>query len=334
MSVPPAPIPAPSPVPATTQKIFVTGATGYVGRHVVRQLALRGFAVRALTRPASGEMPASDSSTIAAKAREFHSGSVTDAASLKGACDGCDAVIHLVGIINETEDTMEHVHVEGTRNVVAEAKRAGVKRFIYLSGLGARAGAVAKYHQTKYAAEQIVTASGMEAYNFQASTIFGPEDEFLNLFVKFAQNIFNPAYPPWPIMPAIGGGNSFLQPIWVEDVAAILTRACEVDFAQRTPPGVYQIGGPEPLTFKQIMNIACRVAGRKRIFVPIPIFAAKIIATLLEKFTSKPLLTNDQVIMLQEDGRAKNNKSAEILGREPRTMWDYAQEQFKIPATT
>lgn len=326
--------PSPAPVSATHEnlKVFVTGATGYVGRHVVAELVQRGFSVSALMRPSSEKAPASDAAPIRGRARELHSGTVTNAESLKGACDGCHAVIHLVGIINEAEDTMERIHVDGTRNVVDEATRAGVKRFIYLSGLGARANAVAKYHKTKYAAEQIVGASGMEGYNFQSSTIFGPEDEFLNLFIKFAQNIFNLAYPPWPIMPAIGGGNTYLQPIWVEDVAGILTRACEPDFVQKLPPGTYEIGGPEPLTVMQIMKIATRIAGRTRVFVPIPIFAAKIVATLMEKFSSKPLLTNDQLIMLQEDGRAKNNKAAEVLGHAPRTMWDYAQEQFKLKA--
>jgi uncharacterized protein YbjT (DUF2867 family) len=129
-------------------------------------------------------------------------------------------------------------------------------------------------------------------------------------------------------MPAIGGGNTYLQPVWVEDVASVLVRACDPAFPQKLPPGTYEIGGPEPLTVKQIMNIACRVAGRKRIFVSVPIFAANIIATLMEKFSSKPQLTRDQLIMIQEDGRAKNNKTAEILGRPPKRLWDYAREQF------
>ncbi len=307
-------------------KVLVTGATGYVGRHAVKQLAERGMAVRALVRSGS------DRSVVEAYTKDFHEGSVTDADSLKGACDGCFAVVHLVGIINEVEDTLERIHVDGTRNVVEAAKAAGVKRFVYLSGLGSRPNAVARYHKTKYAAEQLVAHSGMEGYNFQASVIFGPEDEFLNLFVKFASNIAGPRYPPWPIMPLIGGGKTFLQPIWVEDVAETLARACAAEFPRTLPPGTYELAGPEPLTVKQIMKIACRAAGRSRVFVPVPMFAANIIAGLMEKFSSKPQLTRDQLIMIQEDGRAKDNKAAAILGREPRYIWNYAQEQFHISA--
>jgi uncharacterized protein YbjT (DUF2867 family) len=303
-------------------RVLVTGATGYVGRHVVARLTAKGFAVRALVRSESraGE--------IAQQTNDFHKGAVTDAASLRGACDGCFAVVHLVGIINEAQDTFEHIHVAGTRNVVTEAKAAGVKRFVYLSGLGSRPNAVAKYHQTKFAAEQIVSSSGMEGYNFPASVIFGPEDAFLNLFVRFARNIINPMYPPWPIMPLIGGGKQFLQPIWVEDVAEVLALACAPDFPQRLPPGTYEIAGPEALTIHEIMQIACAAAKRKRLFVPMPIFMAKIAAFFLEKISSNPLLTRDQLIMLQEDGRPKKNQTEAILGHSAKRMADYAREQF------
>lgn len=311
------------PVPTGALKVLVTGATGYVGRHVVARLVKDGFAVRALVRKGS------DRSVLAGEAEFFEAG-VTDRNALNGACNGCFAVIHLVGIINEVEDTMEHIHVDGTRNLVDEARLAGVKRFVYLSGLGSRPNAVARYHKTKYAAEQIVAQSGLEGYSFPSSIIFGPEDEFVNLFVTFARNIADPRYPPWPIMPAIGGGKTVLQPIWVEDVAEILSKACAPDFPKTLPPGTYEIGGPEPLTVKEIMKIAVRAAGTTRVFVPVPLFAARIVATLMEKCSSKPQLTRDQLIMLQEDGRAKNNTSEKILGRPPRRLWDYAVQQFKI----
>ena len=307
-----------------TTKILVTGATGYVGRHVVARLLKDGYLVRALVRKGS------DRDAIEGHGVEFFEGSVTKRESLSGACNGCYGVIHLVGVINDVEDTMEHIHIDGTRNIVDEAKAGGVKRFIYLSGLGSRADAVARYHKTKYAAEQIVAQSGLEGYSFPASIIFGPEDEFVNLFVTFAKNIADLRYPSWPIMPAIGGGKSVLQPIWVEDVAQILVNACALDFPAKLPPGKYEIGGPDALTVKEIMKIAIRAAGTTRIFVPVPMFAANIIATLMEKFSSKPQLTRDQLIMLQEDGRAKNNTSAQILGHPPRKLWDYGKHQFAI----
>jgi len=302
--------------------ILVTGAAGYVGRHVVQRLARNGFNVRALVRAGSERGP------IAKYTNEFAEGGITERNSLKGACAGCFGVIHLVGVIHEGEDTYEHIHVDGTRNILEEAKSAGVRRFVYLSGLGSKPDSKARYQKTKSAAEQMVSQSGLEGYNFPASIIFGPEDEFLNLFITFAKNIADPRYPPWPIMPAIGGGTSVLQPIWVEDVAEVLVNACAPEFPATLPPGTYELGGPEALSVKEIMKIACRIAGRERLFVTVPYSVANILAALLEKVSSKPLLNRDQILMLQEDGRAKNNKSAAILGREPKRLWDYAQEQF------
>ncbi|HYG75006.1 MAG TPA: NAD(P)H-binding protein [Planctomycetota bacterium] len=322
MSVSDSPHSSQTPAISGALKVLVSGSTGYVGRHVVRRLAKQGFSVRALVRGGS------DRSVIAPYTNDFFEGSVTDRDSLNGACNGCFAVVHLVGIINEAEDTFEHIHVDGTRNLIDEAKLGGVKRFVYLSGLGSRPDARARYHKTKYAAEQLVSGSGMEGYNFPASVIFGPEDEFLNLFVTFAKNIADPRYPPWPIMPAIGGGTTMLQPIWVEDVAEVLANACAPDFPKKLPPGTYELAGPEALSVKQIMKLACRAAERHRIFVPVPYVVANILAGFMEKFSSKPMLCRDQVLMLQEDGRAKNNKAPEILGHPPRRMWDYVREHF------
>lgn len=302
------------------KKVLVTGATGYVGRHVVAAVTNAGYEVRALLREGSNPRAVDE------YVDDLHLGNVTDERSLAGACDGCDAVIHLVGVINEKEGSFEDIHVKGTRNVLAEAERAGVRRFIYLSGLGTRPDAVARYHQTKYAAEQSVRFAKMEGYCFPASVIFGPEDEFLNLFVGMARSYVN---PPWPIMPAIAGGHSRLQPVWVEDVAEALARSLSPDFPLQ--PGTYELGGPEPMTVREIMTVACKAAGRARIFVPVPLFAAKIIATFMEIFSSKPQLTRDQLIMVMEDGAAKHNMTEKILGRPARSLWDYACEQYKIP---
>ena len=309
---------------AGNQRVFVTGATGYVGRHVLARLAKAGFAVRILARKGS------NTAALSALTTDVHRGTITDRESLRGACEDCFSIVHLVGIINEVEDTFQRIHVEGTRNIVDEAKSAGVKRFVYLSGLGSRPNAASRYHKTKYEAEQIVTSSGLGGYNFPASVIFGPEDEFLNLFVKFARNIINPRYPPWPIMPAIAGGRNYLQPIWVEDVAEVLTRACAPDFPKTLRPGTYELAGPEALTVREIMQIACDAAGRKRIFVPVPMFAARIMAAVMERVSRKPLLTRDQLIMLAEDGRPKHNTTPEILGHEPRRLADYAKERFSV----
>lgn len=298
-------------------RVLITGATGYVGRHVCAHAVRAGWTVRALVRTGSDRTP------VREHVAEFHAGSVTDSSSLQGACEGCQAVIHLVGIIHEGADSFENIHVNGTRNAVAEARRAGVRRFVFLSGLGSRPDAPARYHRTKAAAEQLVRESGMEGFVFPASVIFGPEDAFTNPFVAMARSWLN---PPWPLLPVPGGGSSHLQPVWVEDVAEVLVRAMAEN--PSFPPGTYELGGPDALTLRQIMELACRAAGRKRLLVPAPVFLLKPMAWLFEKTMRNPPLTRDQLLMLSEDGRPKANRTAEWLGREPRRLADYIAEHF------
>src|SRR5690348_4575534 len=144
-------------------KVFVTGATGFVGGAIVQQLQQEGHSVRMLVRNKSlGE-------TRAPTGADIHIGNVLDAESLRGALKGTDAVIHLVGIISEVgQSTFENIHVRGTGNVVAAAKGQGIKRFLHMSALGTRANAVSRYHKTKWEAEEIVRCSGLEY------TIFRP----------------------------------------------------------------------------------------------------------------------------------------------------------------
>jgi len=294
------------------RKVLVTGATGYVGRYVCKQARVAGWVVRALARATS------DRSAVADAVDEFHVGSVTDPESLRGACDGCAAVIHLVGIIHEGFASFERIHVEGTRNVLAEATRSNARRFVYLSGLGARPDAPARYHRTKAEAEAMVRAGKLEGYVFPASVIFGPEDAFFNQFLAMARSWVN---PPWPIMPVPGGGGSYLQPVWVEDVAAVLARALAE--APPFPPGTYELGGPEALTVREILAMACRAAGRRRLFVPAPRCLLWPAAWLLEKVLREPPLTRDQLLMLGEDGRPRENRTPDWLGRPPRSLADY-----------
>src|SRR5262249_17805837 len=152
-------------------KVLVTGATGFVGTEIVKQLRLAGYPVRILarTRPADLHL-------------EFQRANITKADSLAGACTGIDAIIHLVGIISEVgEQTFGRVHTEGTKNLVAAAQHAGVRRFVHMSALGTRSGAVSRYHRSKWAAEEAVRASKLDYTIFRPSLIYGPGDHFVNL---------------------------------------------------------------------------------------------------------------------------------------------------------
>jgi uncharacterized protein YbjT (DUF2867 family) len=268
--------------------ILITGAAGYVGNEVVKRARAEGFDVRAVVR--------NPESKSARRLRDelgvelFH-GNVLNADSLKGSMNGVKAVIHLVGIITEVkEQTFERVHVEGTRNVVEAAKKGGVKRYLHMSALGTRENAVSRYHKTKWEAEEIVRGSGLSWTIFRPSIIYGPGDAFVNLFAKIAK---------WsPFVPVMGNGQGKLQPIPVEDVATCFVKALKND---NTIGKIYELCGPEPLTFNQVLDTILRVTGKKRLKLHVPMPIARIQAALLEMICEAPPLNRDQLIMLGED---------------------------------
>src|SRR5580698_3750127 len=177
-------------------RVFLTGASGFVGREVFRQLRAAGHSVRVLSRRPQSDRALAD--------REVRPGDVTDAASFAGGMAGMDAVVHLVGIINEIgANTFENVHTRGTEILLAAAREAGVKRFVHMSALGTRPNAASRYHKSKWAAEELVRNSGLDWTIFRPSIIYGREDQFVNLFARISR---------WsPVLPIIGDGSSKLQ---------------------------------------------------------------------------------------------------------------------------
>src|SRR6185436_7312964 len=162
-------------------KVLITGGTGFVGRAIASELQRAGHEVHLLARGQSRtDMPSGRKVP-----GQIHSGNILEPGSLPAAFSGMDAVIHLVGIISEAgEQTFENVHTRGTENVARAAQQAAVKRFLHMSALGTRPGAAARYHRSKWAAEELVRASGLDWTIFRPSIIYGPGDGFVNLFVK------------------------------------------------------------------------------------------------------------------------------------------------------
>jgi NADH dehydrogenase len=263
--------------------VLVTGATGFIGPHVVHALRSRDVAVRALVRdPARA-------GRLAAWGVELVRGDVTDPSSLRAAAEGADAVIHLVAIIVGRPADFERVMAQGTRDLVAAAQEAGVRRFVLASALGLdeRSKDAVPYFRAKWAMERAVEESGLDHVIFRPSFVFGRDGGVLPTFVRLARFA--------PVTPIVGPGTQRLQPIWVDDVAEYYTRALD-------QPGVanrmFEIGGPDAPTWNEFWERLKRVLGTRRPSLHVPFGLMRVQATLTERLPGAPV-TRDQLTMLQ-----------------------------------
>jgi uncharacterized protein YbjT (DUF2867 family) len=274
--------------------VLVTGATGFNGPHVVHALRSREIPVRALVRdPARA-------TRLAAWGVELAVGDVTDPASVRAACEGVDAVVHLVAIIRGRPADFERVMAEGTRNVVAAAREAGVRRFVLASALGLdeRSKDAVPYFAAKWEMERAVRDSGLEHVIFRPSFVFGRNGGVLPTFVRLARYT--------PVTPIIGSGRQRLQPIWVEDLAEYYARAItEPAAANRT----FELGGPDAVSWNEFWERLKRVLGVRRPSVHVPFGAMRVQATLTERLPGAPV-TRDQLTMLELGDNVVTDPSA------------------------
>lgn len=274
-------------------RVFVTGGRGFVGSAIIAELVSRQMQANALLNV--GKLAKADPSVLEIPGDLF----VPD--SLDRAMQGCEAAIHLVGIIAEIPKknvTFERIHVEGTRAVVDAAKRNGIRRYIHMSALGARPKANSAYHQTKFKAEEYVRGSGLDWTIFRPSLIHGPGG-LMAMEAAWARK----SAPPFLFMPYFGkgifglGGSGLLQPIYVRDVARAFADALT------NPASIgktYELPGPENMTWQQLHAASARaIVGHRRLIAPMPAWLARCLAAAglgpLLKFSA------DQVIMSQED---------------------------------
>lgn len=273
--------------PLNGRLVTVFGGSGFVGRHAVRALAKAGWRVRvAVRRPdlAGFLQPLGSVGQIQAIQANLRY-----RWSIEKAVEEADAVVNLVGILAPSgRQTFEAVQAFGARAVAEAAKAAGVRSLTHLSAIGADPASPALYARTKAEGEAGVFAAVPEAVVLRPSIVFGPEDEFFNRFAKMAQMS--------PVLPVIGPDTRF-QPVFVGDVAAAILAAVEGRARAGT---VYELGGPEVLTFRRCLEILLQEIYRTRPIVPVPFWAAKLQARVLQLLPGAPL-TVDQVLMLQRD---------------------------------
>jgi NADH dehydrogenase len=266
-------------------RVLVTGATGFVGNEMVKELLARGHRVRALVRPGS-----QDKLQVRDRVGEVI-GDVLDRQAVLQAAPGCDAVIHLVGIIREFPRrgvTFESLHVEATHNVVDAARAAGARRYLQMSALGARPAPADPYHTTNYRADEYVMAAAPAWTIFRPSVIYGPGDQSINLFAQIIKSS--------AVYPVIGDGNYQMQPAPVGKVARAFAKALELPDTENR---IYDVGGPEPLTFNRIIDIIAAVLGKKVYKLHLPVWPMRLAAGLLGGFPWFPVTTG-QIRMLLE----------------------------------
>jgi NADH dehydrogenase len=283
-------------------QVLVTGGSGFVGREVVRQLLERGHRVRVLARGTRGGVEGVE--TVA--------GTILEPVGLRRACEGCDAVIHLVGIITELkEQTYEAVHVRGTQNLLSAATAAGVRRWIHMSAMGAGPESEARYHRSKWAAEGLVRGGGMAWTIFRPSIVYGAGDGFVNLFAGMSR---------WsPVLPLMGGGRMRFQPVAVEDVARCFVGALD---RPETVGKVYEVGGRERFTLREILEEILAATGRRRWLMPVPWWLGELQARVLEWVFPRVLgrgspLNRDQLRMLRRDTVGDEEPLIRDFGFEP-----------------
>ena len=289
--------------------VTVFGGSGFVGTQVVRALARRGWRVRvAVRRPARAY----------ALMTQGHVGQfqsvrcdVTDPAMVAEALKGADAVVNLVGVLHETPSRkFQAMHVEASRIIAEAANAAGIERLVQMSALGADANSPSAYGRTKAQAEAAVRAVRPDAVVIRPSIVFGAGDNFLNKFAAMA------GYAP--ALPLIGGGQTKFQPVYVGDVAEAIARAVtNIDAAGRT----FELGGPSVWTFEDILKLVLRETNKSRALLPLPFPVARLmgaVAQLTAYVGLAPMLTRDQVLMLQADNVVSPGaEGLSALGVEP-----------------
>jgi uncharacterized protein YbjT (DUF2867 family) len=275
--------------------ILVTGASGFVGGHVVHELRGRDLPVRCLVRDRG------KAAKLATWGCELVEGDMTKPETLRTALSGCTAVIHLVAIRQGRGEQFQRVMVDGTRNLLAAARDANVGRFVHMSALGTseQTKELVPYYRAKWETEQLVQTSGIPHVIFRPSFIFGKDGGILPTFARLARLS--------PVTPIIGSGRQRIQPIWADDVALYFAEALKRDDVTGR---LFELGGPDAVSWNEFWGRLKRVRGMRRPSLHVPTGIMRVNALLTERLPGNIPLTRDLLKMLEAGDNVVSNDNA------------------------
>ena len=299
---------------ATPKLVTIFGGSGFVGRYIVRRMAKEGWRVRVAVRRPNEAIFVKTYGNVGQI--EPLLANIRDEASTRAAIIGSDAVVNCVGILNETSrQKFNTVQTEGAGRIARIAAECGVTNFVHFSAIGADSNSESNYSKSKAEGESLVRAAFKSAIILRPSIVFGNEDQFFNRFATMAKLS--------PVVPLVGSKTKF-QPVYVDDLAAAAVKA----ITENVKPGIYELGGPEVATFKELIVKLMVILTRKRLIVNVPFFAALIQAYVFDMaqklslglFTNS-ILTRDQVRSLKSDNVVSlRGKGFKELNIEPVAM--------------
>ncbi|WP_096176155.1 complex I NDUFA9 subunit family protein [Cohaesibacter sp. ES.047] len=279
--------------------VTVFGGSGFLGRHVVRALALKGYRIRvAVRRPdlAGFLQPLGNVGQVMPMQANLR-----DANSVARAVEGAEAVVNLVGILHQAGkqsfDAVQHI---GAQTIAEATARAGISKLVQISAIGASEESPSDYARSKANGEIAALSAVPGAVIVRPSLLIGTEDNFFNKFAEMSRLS--------PFLPLVGGGKTKFQPAFVGDVANVIARGVD---GLLTPGATYELGGPEVKTFKELLEMMMAVTHHQRLLMPIPFWAAHAMGSVFERLPLTPPLTSDQVTLLKFDNVVSDLAKAE-----------------------
>lgn len=297
--------------------VTVFGGSGYLGRWIAKRLAEEGATVRAVCRRPDNLALASANSA-GGEIVPFHA-DVRDETTVAAAVAGADAVVNAVGLYVERDaETFDAVHVQGALHVARTSAQAGVGRLVHISGIGVDEASSSPYLRARAVGEAVVWDVFGKATILRPSAVFGPDDAFLSALIGIVRSL--------PVVPLFGRGDTFLQPVYVGDVAAAVAAVLDKPEAQA---GVYELGGPEIFRYRELVEMVSAHFQRRRILLPLPFWLWNVLARLLSVLPSPPL-TRDQVALMRSDNVVGGSMpNLHDLGVSPTAIRSALTEQTK-----